>query len=101
MAEPRQRTSSCVKRQPRAGGDLDLQLHQVEAGDQLGDRMLHLQPRVHFQEIEAAVLVHQELHRAGIVVAGGARGADGRFAHGLAHLGMRATSGDGHSSITF
>ena len=69
------------ERQPPAGRDLDLQPHQVEAGHQFRDRMLHLQARVHFQEVEAAVLIHQELHRAGVVVAGGARGADRRLAH--------------------
>ena len=72
----------------RAGGDFDLQADQVETGDELGDRVLHLQARVHFQEVEAAVPIHQEFHRAGIVVAGGARGADGRLAHGLPHLRM-------------
>ena len=41
--------------QARAGGDLHLQAHQVEAGDQFGDGMLHLQARVHFEEVEAAV----------------------------------------------
>ncbi len=88
MAAPRQAPRSCVERQRRAGGDLHLQPHQVEAGHQLGDGMLHLQARVHFQEVEAAVLVHQEFHRAGVVVAGGARGAHGGFAHGAAHLRM-------------
>ena len=74
------------ERQAAAGGDLHLQPHQVEAGDQFGDRVLHLQARVHFEEVEAAVLVHQKLDGAGVVVAGGARGADGGLAHLVAHL---------------
>ena len=39
--------------QRRAGGDLQLQPHQVEAGDLLGDRVLHLQPRIGLDEDEA------------------------------------------------
>ncbi len=46
-------------------------MHQIEAGHHLGDRMLDLQPRVHLEEIEAAVLVEQELDRAGVGVADG------------------------------
>jgi hypothetical protein len=38
--------------QRRAGGDRELRAHQVHAGDRLGDRVLHLQPRVHFEEVE-------------------------------------------------
>ena len=41
-----------VERQPLAGRDPDLLLDQVEAGDQLGDRVLDLQPGVHLQEEE-------------------------------------------------
>ena len=52
-----------------AGGDADHQLHEVEAGHQLGHRMLDLQPRVHLQEVEIAVAVDDELHRAGGAVA--------------------------------
>ena len=39
--------------------------HQVLAGDAFGDRVLDLQPRVHFQEVEAAFAVEQKLDRAG------------------------------------
>jgi hypothetical protein len=53
------------KRQLLAGGDADHLLDEVDAGDQLGDRMLHLQAGVHFQEVEIAVLVDDELDRAG------------------------------------
>src|SRR5688500_11966838 len=42
-----------------AVGDADLLAHEVEAGDQFGDRMLDLEPRVHLDEIEAAVLVEE------------------------------------------
>ena len=53
-----------------AAGDPDLPVHEVEAGDHLGDRMLDLQPRVHLEEVERAVGVEQELDRAGVGVAG-------------------------------
>ena len=76
------------ERQGRAGGDLDLQAHQVEPGHQFGHRVLHLQAGVHLEEVEAAVGIHQEFHRAGVVVARRARGADRGLPHLVAHFGM-------------
>ena len=49
--------------------------------------MLHLQTRVHFEEVEIAGLVSEKLDRARVVVAGGARRSNGRFSHALAHSG--------------
>ena len=46
-----------------AVGDADLLAHEIEAGDQFGHRMLDLQPRVHLDEVELAVLV-EKLDRA-------------------------------------
>ena len=44
-------------------------LHQVDAGHLLGDAVLHLQARVHFEEIEFAPgIVIDELDRAGRLV---------------------------------
>ena len=43
--------------------------HEVEAGDQLGDRVLDLQPGVHLEEAERAVGVEDELDGAGADVA--------------------------------
>ena len=57
------------------------QRHQVDAGHHLGDRMLDLQPRVHLEEVEAAVLVEQELDRAGVGVADRLRDGRGRRGH--------------------
>jgi hypothetical protein len=51
-----------------AGGDADLLLHQVDAGDHLGHGVLDLDARVHLDEEELAPLV-QELERAGAAVA--------------------------------
>ena len=51
-----------------ARGDAQLLLHEVQAGDRLGNGMLHLQARVHFDEIELAVLV-EELDGADTFVA--------------------------------
>ena len=55
-----------------ARGDADLPGDEVEAGDQLGDRVLHLEAGVHLEEVELAVLV-EELDGAGVVVAAGLR----------------------------
>src|SRR5689334_19035061 len=49
--------------------------------------MLHLEPGVHLQKVEAAVPVEQKLDRAGIRVAGGTSQRYGRFTHRLALLG--------------
>ena len=51
-------------------GDADLALDDIDAGDEFGDRVLHLHARVDFDEVELAVLIHQELHRAGVGVSG-------------------------------
>ena len=75
MAAPRSATCSCVKGKLAAGRDIDLQPHQIEAGDQFGDRMLHLEAGIHFEEVEVAGVVGQELDCAGVVIAGCARGA--------------------------
>ncbi len=53
-AWPRIESSCWRQRQRLAGGDAQLPLDEVEAGDHLGDRMLDLQPRVHLHEVEAA-----------------------------------------------
>ena len=47
----------------------NLALHKVDVRDHLGDRMLHLYARIHFDEIETPVLVHQKLDRACVDVA--------------------------------
>jgi hypothetical protein len=72
-----------VDRQPLAGRDPDLLLDEVEPGDQLGDRVLDLEPGVHLQEEEVArpVGVDDELDGAGAGVADGLGGIDGRAAH--------------------
>ena len=67
--------------QVRPGRDQDLLADEIDAGHELGDGMFDLEPGVDLEEIEAAVLVEQELDRAGVVVAGRAHGPDGRLAH--------------------
>jgi hypothetical protein len=77
-----------VPRQRLATGHADLRLHEVDAHDALGDGVLHLQPRVHLEEVEArvvAVAVEQELDRPGVAVPGGPRRGHGRLAHLRAH----------------
>ena len=71
-----------------AGGDVQHLLDQIEPGDELGDGMLDLKPRVHLEEIEIAVLVDDELDGAGQVVADGLGERDGLRSHRLARLGV-------------
>ena len=66
---------SCAQRQGLPRGHAQLPLHQVQAGDHLGDRVLHLQPGVHLHEVELAALLGDELHGAGVHVSHRARGS--------------------------
>ena len=78
----------------------NLRLHQIDAGDHLRDRMLHLDARVHLDEVKTAVLIHQELDGAGIHIADFARDilqASRRSARAL----FGVTCKDGASSISF
>jgi hypothetical protein len=77
-------------RQRLAGGNAQLPLDEVDAGDHLGDRMLDLQPRVHLHEVEAAVGMGDELDRAGADVADRARRIDRGATHRRAPLGGHA-----------
>ena len=75
-ARPRRRTPSS-RRRPTLG-DGELELDEVDAGDQLGHRVLDLEPGVHLEEEEpVGVGVVEELDRAGAEVADrlGRRGA--------------------------
>ena len=69
------------ERELLAGGHADHLLDQVEPGDHLGDRMLDLQPRVHLEEVEAAIAPHDELDGAGRLVADRARQRHRLLAH--------------------
>ena len=64
-----------------AGCDAQLGLDEIEAGHQLGDRVFHLEPGVHLEVPEVAVLV-EELDGARVDVAAPPGHLDGRLAHG-------------------
>ena len=68
IAWPRAHDVALAEAQLLAGGDADLLLHDVDAGDHLGDRVLDLDARVHLDEEELVVLV-QELERARAAIA--------------------------------
>ena len=51
-------------RQFLAVGHANHHLHQVYACNGFGDRVLHLQTRVHLQEVKALVFAHHKLHSA-------------------------------------
>ena len=79
------------QRQRLAGGDAKLPFDQIVPGDALGDRMLDLQPRVHFHEPEAVGLepvraVGDELDGAGADITDRLRGGDRGRAHAGADL---------------
>ena len=62
-----------------AGCNAQLLLHEVDARDQLSDRMLHLDARVHLDEEELAVLI-QELECPGAAIVDLAAGVGSAFA---------------------
>ncbi len=67
-----------------AGGDADLLLDQLAAHDFLGDRVLDLDPGVHFHEIEIlARFIDEVFDGAGVLIVDVADEVDG----GLAHAG--------------
>ena len=74
------------ERQFLARGAADHQFDQVEPGDQFRHRMLDLQARIHFQEIEIARAIDDELDRAGAVITHGLGQRDRLRAHGGAGL---------------
>src|SRR5688500_7728198 len=56
------------ERQLLTGGDAQLPVHEIDTVHELRDRMLHLEPRVHLQEVELTIAVEQEFAGAGIHV---------------------------------
>ena len=71
-------------RQVLAARDAQLQLDEIEPGDEFGHRVLDLQPGVHFHEVELAGGIEQELDRARARVADLARHRGRRQPHALA-----------------
>ena len=69
------------KRQGLARGDEDLLAHQIDTRDQLGDRMLDLDSRVHLEEEEIAVPIEQALDSARADVADGLGSRDRHRTH--------------------
>ncbi len=65
-------------------GHPQLPFHQIQPGNHLGHRMLHLQACVHFHKVETAVLLQQEFHGAGAAVVNGMSRLERGLAHGLA-----------------
>src|SRR5439155_11436692 len=72
--------------EPLAAGDAQLPLDQINTGDELRDRMLDLDPRVHLEEVEVSVRIQQELARTGVHVACGLCGGNRRGTHSRAQL---------------
>ena len=70
---PALRRSSCAPRQRLPHRDEQLRAHEVDAGDQLGDRVLDLEPRVHLEEVEARARSPSPSSRNSIVPAFGSR----------------------------
>src|SRR5882757_7265153 len=72
-----------------AGRDANLGFDQVRASDKLGDRVLDLDARIHFDKINRAVLIQQKLDRASVGVANSLQCLDDPSAHFFAQLGVQ------------
>ena len=81
-------------------GEAELLAHEVDAGDLLGDRVLDLQPGVHLEERDGAVLADEELARAGADVADLARGSPSTTRRAAAFCSS-VRNGAGASSTSF
>src|SRR6266853_6498392 len=66
-----------------AHGDHYLIPHEVNSSDFFSDRMLDLDAFVHFQEVVLTVVVHDELHRAGVGIISLFSDFNGGLAHTL------------------
>ena len=85
-------TSSCAIESGAPAAMRICSLHEVDAGDHLGHRMLDLDAGVHLDEVELAVLV-EELDRAGADIAELLHGLGDDAADALAHLGVERRGG--------
>ena len=96
----RRQRASRLDRQPLAQRDANLPLHEIDARHHLGDRMLDLQPRVHFEEVELAVS-----RRAGTRSCRRScsrpRGRRARRTRPCARRVSASSTSDGDSSTTF
>ena len=70
-----------------SGRDFNLLAYQVDAEDLFGDWMFDLQPRVHLQKVEVAILVEKKFDRTRADIVHRARRFDGNLAHRSAHRG--------------
>src|SRR5690606_34232003 len=70
-----------LDRRRRATSDEELLAYQVDSGDQLGDRMLDLDPRIHLEEREGVTL-DEELHGPDAAIPDPA----GKTHRGIGHL---------------
>ena len=78
-----------------AGRHPDLLVHEIDAGDQLGDRVLDLETGVHLQEVEVLVAVDEELDRA----SPGVIHRLGRCHRRLAHTGAQIVVEEGAGGL--
>ena len=80
-----------LARQAATPGDVELELHQVEPGGDLGDRVLHLQAGVDLDEVEGpGRRLEEELHGARALVLRGVADTERRLAQGKVLLRSEA-----------
>src|SRR3954469_13035992 len=81
-----ERHVSLLERETLSGGDPDLLLDDIHAGDEFGHRVLDLDAGIHLEEKEVALVVEEKLERPGVRVLHRARCIDDGAAEFAAHF---------------
>ena len=81
------------ERKAAAGGNLELELHEIDTGHHLGDRMFHLKSGIGLEEVEVSFAVQQELDRARVLITAGAGYRNRCVSHLSTELGIDSRRG--------
>ena len=101
IAQPAKRDVGLRDAQSLARGDRDLLGDEVDAGDRLGHRMLHLDARVHLEKVELSRCgVDEKLDGAGAAILK-TRGEPHAPPRAAARATRRGNPGAGVSSMSF
>src|SRR5947209_420842 len=76
------------ERQSLACSDPNLQVHKIQARNQLRYGVFYLQSSVHFKKVEILVLIDKELNCSGVRVIRRLPDPDRNLAHTAPHIGI-------------
>lgn len=85
---PANRDVLLPERQRLAVRDVNLQMHQIEPGNEFGHRVLDLKAGIHLEKIKILLLIDEKLDGSGIRISGGLPDSNRDLAHPAAHIGI-------------